>query len=725
MELCGGSYTATEELVDCSPPGPCSNNDAQPSTPVPTRTPERGAAHHVATPSPLFLNPMTDEDWSSRKLSSSLKLSLSDDHTRELIAGVQVLLLRDEKRIPVTMRFNDCKSMLRITFDVETVIGDEKKGDEEKVDAPFDVPITSIAALIESELSFTTKLTSNYNGIHKFDFECSSPSQLDAVLGGLKTFMDANKPRGLLPKGRLQGFSPLDGRFSPMSLTEDPSREDAISPINSSESAANESPRIRMHEASMPSKALSTPAEQGMELTLVDTTLDIYEPFHNMVPVLQGSKSGSSGHLGSPARPLQRPRSGSGYEGVEIPGEFFGSFPLVNGTMTMNPWCGTDICTLNDFAEGFGAFFGAGVKESKDLENLHECLNLIHGMDDLAALLKAEETAVPIDLTASEEAIARKPWGDDAIRNRSESINRQAQHWQELRNNITFEAASREMSHLQTTKSMDETDFNRLSTEPREFSLLDTVFDHWYTNAGGETEQSTEDVLYYDSDPEDTRERTFRGGSRQIGRYDNTRRRVPKLCLLPREIILSEALGDGDIKQIVDIMKSCTLNLLWHPNPTKEVPYPKPCCVHAWIERGTYLMNQNFVRPKFMWKPAHEAHLASRRKINVKAEKFDLLEIARIESSPPPIDRSIFPLAHQPSCFSIKTKSSYFLFQAPSEEEKEDLVFGLKLVVARLASLLIVRDMAAVEEFFEPVDATVSMDATVPGQAPEWIPQSG
>jgi hypothetical protein len=115
-----------------------------------------------------------------------------------------------------------------------------------------------------------------------------------------------------------------------------------------------------------------------------------------------------------------------------------------------------------------------------------------------------------------------------------------------------------------------------------------------------------------------------------------------------------------------------------------------------------------------MWKPTFEGELGNRRKINLSVEYFDLLEIARIDNSPQDIDRSVYPLAHEPSCFAIKTKTDYFLFQAQSVGEKFQIVFGLKLVVARLASLLIVRDMTAVEEFFEPVDAVV------PGQAPSW-----
>jgi hypothetical protein len=384
--------------------------------------------------------------------------------------------------------------------------------------------------------------------------------------------------------------------------------------------------------------------------------------------------------------------------------------PMGTAPMALNPWCANDVCTITSVTEAFGELFGIGVMESKNeayASTNDPCL--------YSAFLPLEEMTTRIQRTGSEEYIAKRSLGNDRIRNRSDSIAHQARYWQELKNDMTFEAVWRGASHIQRTRSMDETDFTHVVVEPRQVSLLDSVFDHLYAPSPSATHQPNDEVqlYYYDSDPESTRERSFRGGSRQTERFEE--RRVPKFRL-PRAILQSRSLADNDIKTIVDVMKSCTLYLLWHPNPTADVPSPKPCCVQAWIERGTYLVNQNFVQPKLMWKPVHEAQLASRRKINVKVEKFDLLEIARIDCNPQFIDRSLYPLAHTPSCFVIKTKSSGYLFQASSVEEKAHVVFGLKLVVARLASLLICRDMAAVDEFFEP------SDAAVPGNAPMWLP---
>ena len=160
-------------------------------------------------------------------------------------------------------------------------------------------------------------------------------------------------------------------------------------------------------------------------------------------------------------------------------------------------------------------------------------------------------------------------------------------------------------------------------------------------------------------------------------------------------------------------MKSEQLPLLWHPTPTKARPTRAPLCVIAWIERGTYLSTQAFVQPKFMWRNAKEMNLEARR-LNIASEspeRVDLLEIARVQDAPT-IDRQMYPFANKRRCFLIETQQITHLFEAPSVRDKKRIVFGLKLTISRLASLIMIRDSRAVEEFFEP--------AQVPGEAPDW-----
>jgi hypothetical protein len=740
MELCGVSYhTAlgmTDDEILCGSPKPpataMTGDYSLPLTPDCTYSPAtgtRGIAYHGATPSPLFLNPMTDEDWSSRKLSSTLKLTLSHDDTRQLMEGVHIMLLRGEVRRPVTIKFDATNATLCILFQHDTDIGDEKKLDDFVTGNPLRVPVMSIARLTQANTSFAIKFKSSDYGIHELCFECSSLAQSDAIVDGLKAFIEVNNPlprRRWLPQLKSSvlnqhEFSPLEGRFSPISLTEEPSRDEIGSPNQSPRRPCDSPARLRMHEAFNPChKPLSTPAEQGMEVTLIDVTVVDRETSSNQIEIPLLNESYSTDSDATMTKPSYRT-----VESVDVvfPESLFESSfaisPLGAAPMTLNPWCANDICTITSVTEAFGELFGIGVMEPKNDAYFPECFNAGIASTDVpcfySAFLPAEEMTTPIQSSGSDEYLRKRSLGNDTIRNRSDNITRQARYWQELKNDMTFEIVRRGVSHIQRTKSMDETDFTRAIVEPRQVSLLDSVFDHLYAPSSPSVmnQPDDEDLLYYyDSDPESTRERSFRGGSRQTERFET--RHVPKFRL-PRAIVRSRSLSDTDIKTVVDVMKSCTLHFLWHPNPTAEDPFPKPRCVQAWIERGTYLLNQNFVQPKFMWKPVHEAQLASRRKINLKVEKFDLLEIARIDCNPQYIDRSIYPLAHTPSCFVIKTKSSGYLFQACSVEEKIHVVFGLKLVVARLASLLICRDMAAVDEFFEPTDAAV------PGNAPMWL----
>ena len=162
-------------------------------------------------------------------------------------------------------------------------------------------------------------------------------------------------------------------------------------------------------------------------------------------------------------------------------------------------------------------------------------------------------------------------------------------------------------------------------------------------------------------------------------------------------------------------MKSEQIPLLWHPTPTQKHPSKSPQCVTAWVERGTYLLTQSCVQPKWMWKPAQEMNLDTRR-LNIARkppERVDLLEISRVRDSPE-IDRQRYPFVKKRRSFTIETRSKVHVFEAQSIRDKKRIVFGLKLTISRLASLIMTRDLRAVEEFFEPVHSEV------PGKEPTW-----
>lgn len=147
---------------------------------------------------------------------------------------------------------------------------------------------------------------------------------------------------------------------------------------------------------------------------------------------------------------------------------------------------------------------------------------------------------------------------------------------------------------------------------------------------------------------------------------------------------------------------------MWHPTQSDEDSNLRPICAKIWIESGVYLSDGTFLLPKLTWcRASHdEGNQAS-------LEKLDLLDVCRICPTKK-IDRQQHPFAVTQKSFFVETQRDLFVFQARSTEERDRIVYGLKLVVARLASLLMLRDIRAAEEFF---GAIANM---VPGEAPAW-----
>lgn len=144
------------------------------------------------------------------------------------------------------------------------------------------------------------------------------------------------------------------------------------------------------------------------------------------------------------------------------------------------------------------------------------------------------------------------------------------------------------------------------------------------------------------------------------------------------------------------------MELLWHPTQSAASPNLSPLGVKVWIESGVYLNDGNILLPKLSWAKASS---------NSVLRRMDLLDICRI-CPVEHVDRKVHPFVLTKRSFFVETQSNLVVFQANTTEARDRIVFCLKLVVARLASLLMLRDMRAAEEFF----ATSS----VPGEAPEW-----
>jgi hypothetical protein len=160
-------------------------------------------------------------------------------------------------------------------------------------------------------------------------------------------------------------------------------------------------------------------------------------------------------------------------------------------------------------------------------------------------------------------------------------------------------------------------------------------------------------------------------------------------------------------------VKNETMTLMWHPTQTKRNQNRSPVCVKARIESGVYLVDGTFLLPKLAWLPLHEDELQAKR-LNIgkeMPESLDLLDVCRVRECDE-INRDLHPFARVDRSFIVQTQTGLHLFEAESKQERNRLVVGLKLVIARLASLLMLRDLRAVDEFFG--------GNSVPGEAPTW-----
>lgn len=128
-----------------------------------------------------------------------------------------------------------------------------------------------------------------------------------------------------------------------------------------------------------------------------------------------------------------------------------------------------------------------------------------------------------------------------------------------------------------------------------------------------------------------------------------------------------------------------------------------------WIERGQQLSKQ-LIHPKIVWSQRTQSggHIP-----NATLHCADLLDIVRILEIGQ-IDRKKYPLAHPKKSFLIETLDLKLVFEASSERERDRLVSGLKVAVARLGSKIITEDEGVFVEFF----VTPGDEASPWGHAP-------
>ena len=320
-----------------------------------------------------------------------------------------------------------------------------------------------------------------------------------------------------------------------------------------------------------------------------------------------------------------------------------------------------------------------------------------------------------------------------SLQNRSRNRGAQAARLNRLRRQMTFNVAStnENIPYVQVVSSYDDIErggrFGRrlssglISKKQQHDSsqFLQMVVDNMELPTSCDDD---EEILYYDSDPEDARELALkRGARRALAERENisTRATPPKEALseipMSRFALLRKLrrVDDEMVSEIIEMMKNEKMTLLWHPSQSKSNPNRAPFCSKVWIESGIYLIDGTFLLPKLTWVPVFEENIQS-KVLNVTLRNpgtIDLLDVCRVRECEK-IDRNVHPFANLECSFVVQTQKESQLFEARSKEEKIRIVNGLRLVIARLASLLMLRDLRAVDEFFG--------GNTVPGEAPAW-----
>ena len=136
---------------------------------------------------------------------------------------------------------------------------------------------------------------------------------------------------------------------------------------------------------------------------------------------------------------------------------------------------------------------------------------------------------------------------------------------------------------------------------------------------------------------------------------------------------------------------------------TKLLP---PKSITGWFESGSQLDNI-VVFPKFAWRQAFQAgtSLISRTPYSIQ-----LLTIVSVVA-PASLDRKLYPFARLDRTCCIKTHEGQdYVFEASCSQQRDSFVNRLKVLVARLASSVIVHDEAMVREFFAPPGAEAFAD---------------
>ena len=166
--------------------------------------------------------------------------------------------------------------------------------------------------------------------------------------------------------------------------------------------------------------------------------------------------------------------------------------------------------------------------------------------------------------------------------------------------------------------------------------------------------------------------------------------------------------------QVSQLMGSKML-LVWH-RPFES----SPVAVNSWIEHGSYI-SAGLIQPKLMWQEScgKERKDSERFILNTMSfHSIDLLDISKVIPLNR-VDRDLYPFAKPSNSFLIQAYDKVMVFEAENTAGRDKFIEGLKILVARLGSKIIVGDKDVLEEFFTPASSAV------PGRAPDILTADG
>lgn len=156
------------------------------------------------------------------------------------------------------------------------------------------------------------------------------------------------------------------------------------------------------------------------------------------------------------------------------------------------------------------------------------------------------------------------------------------------------------------------------------------------------------------------------------------------------------------------------------PGSAKSTQFP--INVQGAFEVGAHL-DHMVVQPKFTWTPAAQPHRisedpdANHRELFLSGSappQVELLSIIRVnKATGKQLDRNLYPYARRDRTCIVTTNDANhptIVLEARSTQERDWLVFSLKLIVARLASIIITRDEDMLHEFFSPYSALMQLE---------------